>query len=165
MKTYVLLYFAVFTAVTLNAQAYEGRGDQKFQIGGELQDNGAGVQTSYDVGLGENISIGAASSYLLGVEELVNAGFVDRFDAKARVNLHLGSAIGLGERLDVFPGLNVSLKNLGVHLGARYFFSEGIGAYFQVGHPLARYKTKDRSLAEEFHNQLVINLGLSLNFL
>lgn len=165
MRTTILFSIAVLTISFINAQAFEGKGDQKFQLGAELQDYGAGINLSYDVGLGENVSIGATSSYLLGVEELLNAGFVDRFDAKARVNVHLGSTIGFGDNFDVFPGLALSLKNFGMHLGARYFFSDGIGAYAQIGHPIARYKSKDRSIAEDLHNQLVINVGLSLNFL
>jgi hypothetical protein len=165
MRTILFFSIALLSFAFINAQAFEGSGDQKFQVGAELQDNGTGINVGYDVGLGENVSIGATTSYLLGVEELLNAGFVDRFDAKARVNVHLGSTIGFGDNFDVFPGLELSLKNFGMHFGARYFFSDGIGVYAQVGHPIARYKSKDRSLAEELHNQLVINFGLSLNFL
>ncbi len=160
--TVLILFFSTTIAI---AQSYDGAGDQKFQIGVNLQDNGAGIVGSYDFGIGEHISVGVSSSYLIGVEPLLIAGFVDRFDARARANMHLGSVIGLGENFDIYPGLDMSLKNFGFHAGARYFFSDGIGIFAEVGHPIARYKSNDRSPAEELHNQLVINFGLSLNFL
>ena len=40
-------------------------GDQKFQIGANLQNNASGIVAFYEYGLGENISIGATSVYLL----------------------------------------------------------------------------------------------------
>ncbi len=165
MKILTTLLAVFFSAAIVTAQAYDGVGDQKFQVGVNLQDNGAGINASYDLGLGEHISIGVSSGYLLGVEELLNAGFVDRFDARARVNMHLGNVIGISDDFDIYPGLDMSLKNFGFHAGVRYFFSDGFGVYGEVAHPIARYKSKDRSPAEELHNQLVINIGLSLNFL
>jgi len=36
-------------------------------VGANLQNNGTGIVGSFDYGLGENISIGAISAYLLGV--------------------------------------------------------------------------------------------------
>lgn len=165
MKTFSTLFLMFIFCCSVNAQAFDGSGDQKFQLGANLQDTGAGMVLSYDYGLNDIISIGVTSTYVLGVEELIAVGFVDRFDAKARVNLHLGSTIGLSDNIDVYSGLNVSLKNLGIHAGARYFFSDSIGVFAEIGHPLARYKSENRSPAENLHNQLVINLGLSLSFL
>ncbi len=160
--TILIIFFGTSIAI---AQAYDGAGDQKFQIGVNLQDNGAGIMGSYDLGIGEHISVGVSSSYLIGVEPLLTAGFVGRFDVRARANMHLGSVMGLGGGFDIYPGLDMSLKNFGFHAGARYFFSDGFGVFAEVGHPIARYKSKERSPAEELHNQLVINFGLSLNFL
>ena len=165
MKTFTTLVLALFFATLANGQAFDGSGDQKFQLGASLQDTGAGIVASYDFGVADILSVGVTSTYVLGVEELIAVGFVDRFDAKARVNLHLGSTIGLGDNFDVYTGLNMSLKNLGFHAGARYFFSDSIGVFAELGHPIARYKSEDRSPAEELNNQLVLHLGLSLNFL
>jgi hypothetical protein len=150
---------------TAIAQGYSGRGDQKFQVGANLQDNGTGIQASYDYGLGENISIGAVSSYLLGINSDVDDGARERFDVKARFSAHLGPVMGVSDRFDLYPGLDLGLKNFGFHTGARYFFSEGFGVYTELGFPLARYETGDLTPAEELHNQFVINIGASFNFL
>src|SRR5690606_19293793 len=100
------------------------------------QDGGSGIQASIDFGLGENFSYGFVTNYLLGVNEfsgLYNNEpftnekpvFKDRFDAKFRVNANLGTVFNIDERLDIYPGLNLGLKNFGGHVGGRFFFTEG----------------------------------------
>ncbi|CDF81054.1 conserved hypothetical protein [Formosa agariphila KMM 3901] len=157
------LFIACLCVVSFaNAQAFKGKGDQKFQIGASFQDNGTGITGTYDFGAGENISFGLASTYLLGVNDNLDANFEDRFDLKARFNANLSSVIGINE-FDIYPGLNFSLKNFGAHVGARYFFSEGFGIYSEINFPIARYNTDNLSLEEELNNQFVFNIGASFN--
>lgn len=61
----VLLVVALLSVNLLIAQAYRGKGDIKFQVGANLQQSGTGIMGSLDYGLGENISIGVVSIYLL----------------------------------------------------------------------------------------------------
>ena len=151
------------------AQAYHGAGDVKFQIGANLQNNGTGIMGSLDYGLGENISIGVASVYLLGVDKVINsegkevpfADFKDRFDLKARFNANLGNVINVDDNFDVYPGLYVSLKNFGGHLGARYFFSQGFGIFSELNVPISKYNTDELTNAQKLHNQVSVNLGIS----
>ena len=145
-----------------NAQAFKGKGDAKFQVGANFQNNGSGINASYDFGVGENISLGVSSTYLLGVENNLDASFDDRFDIKARFNANIGNVIDIDENFDIYPGLNFSLKNFGGHLGARYFFTTGFGIYTEANIPLAKYNT-DLTPAEELHNQFTLNLGVSFN--
>ena len=120
---------------------------------------------SYDYGLGENISIGAISSYVLGINSFVDKGAQERFDVKARFSAHLGPVMGISDQFDLYPGLDLGLKNFGFHTGARYFFSDGMGVFAELGFPIAKYDTGDLTPAEELHNQFVVNLGVSFNFL
>mgnify|MGYP000673679603 CR=1 FL=1 len=167
----VLQVFALLSVNLLIAQAYSGKGDIKFQVGANLQQNGTGIMASLDYGLGENISIGVASIYLLGVKEELSfpaqtgelPGFEDRFDFKARFNANLGSVINVDEKLDVYPGLYVSTKNFGGHLGGRYFFTSGFGVFAELSLPLAKYKTGSLTNAEILHNQVSVNIGASFN--
>ncbi|MHA7942625.1 DUF6646 family protein [Formosa sp. 3Alg 14/1] len=145
-----------------NAQAFKGKGDQKFQIGASFQDNGTGITGTYDLGMGENISFGVATTYLLGVNNNLDADFGERFDIKARFNANLSSVIGIDE-LDVYPGLNFSLNNFGAHVGARYFFSEGFGVYSEINFPIAKYDTGYLTSEEKLNNQFVFNIGASFN--
>jgi hypothetical protein len=158
----IVVIIILLAASQINAQSFSGKFDSKFQVGANLQENGSGLNISYDYGLGENISIGISSTYLLGVKEELDAEFGDRFDLKARFNAHLGSVLDIDQNFDLYPGLSLSLKNFGGHIGARYFFSQGFGIYGEFGFPIAKYK--DELLpAEKLHNQGHFNIGASFN--
>ncbi len=165
MKSFIAILFLLAGTISAWAQGYSGKGDQKFQVGANLQNNATGITASYDYGLGENISIGATSSYSLGIGSGLDNGARERFDAKARFSAHLGPVMGISDRFDLYPGLDLGLKNFGFHTGARYFFSDGFGVFTELGFPIAKYNTGDLSPAQELHNQFTINLGASFNFL
>ncbi|MDP5139169.1 MAG: hypothetical protein NWP83_01715, partial [Spirosomaceae bacterium] len=78
---------------------------------------------------------------------------------KGRFNAHLGSVIGIDDNFDLYPGLSLSLKNFGGHVGARYFFSEGFGVFTEAVFPIAKYDTNDLKPADYIHNQFVVNVG------
>lgn len=165
MKNYIAILFLLAGTNTALAQGYSGKGDQKFQVGANLQDNGTGIQASYDYGLGENISVGAVSSYTLGIGSEVAGTTRERFDVKARFSAHLGPVMGVSDKFDLYPGLDIGLKNFGFHTGARYFFSDGFGVYTELGFPIARFDTSDLTPSEKLHNQFTVNIGASFNFL
>ena len=145
--------------------AYKGVGDIKVNLGANLQDGGTGIVSSVDYGLGESFSIGAQAGYLLGVDELDGGGkpvFGDRFDLKVRLNANLGSVLKLPSNVDVYPGLNLGLKNFGGHLGARYFFDKGFGLYTEMQFPIAKYK-KSEIAFDDLNNQFAVNIGVSFD--
>lgn len=159
-----LLYIACLCIVSYaNAQAFKGKGDQKFQIGASFQNHGKGINGTYDYGVGENISLGLASTYVIAVDDDINADFGDRFDFKARFNANISSVIGISE-FDLYPGLSFSLKNFGGHVGARYLFTDGFGVFAEAAFPIAKYDTGYLTAAEKLNNQFVFNLGASFNF-
>ncbi|MGB5420240.1 DUF6646 family protein [Algibacter sp.] len=170
MKNLILL-LAFLSVTAINAQAFKGKDDNKFQVGANFQENGSGINVSYDYGIGENISIGISTTYLLGVAdglknnqiEELDATFDNRFDVRARFNANLGNVIKIDENFDLYPGLSLGLKNFGGHLGARYFFTDGFGVYTELNVPFAKYKTGSLTAAETLHNQFTINLGASFN--
>src|SRR4030095_4864937 len=104
MKKLITIAF-LLTVSLINAQAYKGKGDDKFSLGANLQDGGTGIQIAYDWGMGPNISLGLVGSYLIGVTEnpINSPEFMDKFDMKARFNANLASVIGV-DKLDVYPG-------------------------------------------------------------
>ncbi len=168
MKIFIT-FIAIISFQLSVAQAYHGQGDIKFQVGANLQNNGTGIMASLDFGLGDNISVGFASAYSLGVEKEIKSNgkegpvpdFKDRFDLKARFNANLGNVINVDENFDVYPGLYVSLKNFGGHLGARYFFSQGFGLFTELNVPISKYNTDILTNSEKLHNQVSVNLGVS----
>ena len=157
----IVLVVALLAFTLGNSQAFEGKGDQKFQVGANFQDEATGINVTFDYGLGDNISVGVSSSYALGIDDVLAdvADFGDRFDLKARFNANLGSVLNIDENFDFYPGLSLSTKNFGGHLGARYFFSEGFGIYTEAAFPFAKYDDK----VDLFYNQFTINIGASFN--
>ncbi|GLB48422.1 DUF6646 family protein [Neptunitalea lumnitzerae] len=163
MKKFLSILILFVTIQTINAQAFTGKGDTKFQVGANIQDLGTGINVTYDVGVGSNISFGIAGSYLLGIDEHIDADFLDRFDIKGRFNANLQDVLNICDCFDIYPGLDISLKNFGGHVGTRYFFTDGFGLYAEGGFPIAKY---DDTLtpAEHLHNQFVLTVGASFNF-
>src|SRR5690554_7114921 len=157
----------VFFCVQIGfAQAYYGKGDVIFQVGAKFQDNGTGSTVSLDFGLGDNISLGVTSTYLLGVQELPNVHgvkelpkFKDRFDLKGRFNANLGNVIKIDDKIDFYPGLYLSLKNFGGHVGARYFFTYGFGVFAEFDFPISKYNIDKLLPAEKLHNQPTFSIG------
>jgi len=158
-----ILIAALFTYGFINSQAFTGAGDNKFQVGANFQDEATGINLSYDYGLGENISVGVSSSYSLGIDDRLDADFGDRFDLKARFNANIGNVLNIDENFDLYPGLNLSFKNFGGHVGARYFFSPGFGIYTEASFPLAKYSDDKSEVGYYIHNQFAINIGASFN--
>lgn len=164
MKKLILLV-TILSVSLINAQAFKGVNDNKFQVGTSLQSNATGINVSYDYGLGENMSIGISSSYALGLNKDIELGVdtTDRFDVKARFSANLGNVINVDENFDVYPGLSLSLKNFGGHLGMRYFFSDGFGLYTEFNVPFAKYNTDVLDAGEELFNQFTVNVGVSFD--
>ncbi|MDX1271607.1 DUF6646 family protein [Bizionia paragorgiae] len=159
----ILLIALLFSAFIANSQSFTGKGDQKFFIGANLQNNASGLNIGYDYGLGENFSIGVNSTYALNVYNGVDKAFIERFDLKARFNANLGNVVNISENLDFYPGLSLSLKNFGGHFGMRYFFTSGFGIYSEFNTPLAKYDTDRLTPAEKIHNQFTVNIGAIFN--
>jgi hypothetical protein len=149
----------------MNAQGYKGKGDTKFDVGMNIQNGGSGIGLFLDFGSGENMSFGFVTSYLLSVnkDDIGNKPeFMDRFDAKARFNANLGNVLKLDPKMDIYPGLDLGLRNFGAHLGFRYFFTDGFGVYSEAGIPLAKYDTTPSGF-DHLNNQFVFNIGASFN--
>lgn len=165
MKKTLFLGLFLFISQLSQAQAFEGSGDFKFQVGGNFQHRGTGITTTMDFGVAENFSYGFVATYLLNTNDIngQSADFVDRADIKARINANIGNVIGLGDNIDVYPGLNLGTRNFGAHIGARYFFSDGFGLYSEASAPLARYKN-DVVGFDHLNNQFVFNIGAVFNF-
>lgn len=144
----------------VNAQAFKGKGDTKLNIGMTVQNGGTGVLAAADFGLGENFSVGILSSYLLGGSNINDVDFEYRFDAKARFNANLGNVLNVSPKFDVYPGLNLGIKNFGGHIGARYFFSDGFGIFTEVSAPFAKY---DKDASSKYNNGTSFNIGASFS--
>ena len=160
MKKLITL-LVILSVSIVNAQAYKGKGDVKAQVGMNIQNQLTGIQVSSDFGIGENMSFGFVGSYLLSASgfEIGEVKFKDRADLKVRFNANLGNVFEMNEKMDIYPGLNLGLKNFGAHLGFRYFFTDGFGVFTEAGIPIAKYDSNGSNV----NNQFVLTLGASFN--
>lgn len=154
----------VLIAFTSNAQVFKGKGDVKFQVGANMQENGTGINVTTDFGIGENMSYGFAATYLLNAESIadVKPDFEDRADVRVRFSANIGNVLNISDAIDVYPGLSLGLRNFGGHLGLRYFFTDGFGVYSEAGFPIASYKTNLVGF-DKYNNQFTFNIGASFN--
>jgi len=155
----IITLLVVLSASLVSAQAFKGKGDFKVQVGAHLPEKASGIHLTADYGVGENMSVGVTTSYLLGFSGGVKASdvdFEDKIDVRARFNANIGNVINIDDNLDIYPGLSVGLHDLGVHLGGRYFFTDGFGVYTEFGTQLAQYDSDDKGF-------FIANIGVSFN--
>ena len=124
----VLTLFFVFKA---EAQSFNGKGDSKVNVGYHIYGYGNGINASYNYGLNDQFSIGAGGNYYFDNEENDYFLFV-------RANFHLGPLMDLPRKLDIYPGVEfgyLSSTNIGLaaYVGIRYFFTDRIGVYTEIG--------------------------------
>lgn len=163
MKKQITTFLILLSVGFSFGQAFTGKGDTKFQIGATMQDNATGIGATFDFGVGENLSYGFSTSYLLNTTTVAGTPkFEDRFDAKARFNANIGNVLNISDKFDFYSGLDLGLRNFGVHVGARYFFTNGFGLFSEAGIPLAKFNP-DAIGYERFNNQFVFQIGASFN--
>jgi hypothetical protein len=135
MKKLFLMMTFLFCGAAFQAQAYTGSGDQKVNAGLAAWGYGTGVAGTYDYGINDLISVGAGLN--LYFNNYKDNNHDNQFFAFGRVNFHLNKAIQLPDKLDIYPGLDVGVLHrefgVGAHVGARYFFTNNIGVYAEVG--------------------------------
>lgn len=117
---------------------------------GYFNGSGVGLGASFDLGVYENITAGAIAGYR-GYGDGVSS-----FDVGVRGSYHFNQLIKLpNDKIDLYAGLGLSFYNLGYgsgiynglgnyttvyvpfHVGGRYFFSDNIGAFAELGSSLA----------------------------
>jgi len=111
MKNILIILGFLLSVYAVNGQSYDGKGDSKFNVGYEAYGFGNGIRATYD----EN-------DYFI----------------YARTHLHLGIALDLPCKLDIYPGLELgylSSEKIGIagYVGFRYFITEKMGVFAEIG--------------------------------
>ncbi|PWN58618.1 MULTISPECIES: DUF6646 family protein [Chryseobacterium] len=135
MKKLFFMVMIFFFGAMANAQAWTGKGDQKVQLGLSAWGYGTGVTGTYDYGLNKLISVGAGiNGYFSNYK---NNDKDNRVFVFGRLNFHLQEALNLPSKWDIYPGVDLGVLGkdfgIGAHIGARYFFTEKIGVFAEVG--------------------------------
>ena len=129
------MFVLILAGTFVNAQAWTGKGDQKINAGLSAWGYGTGITGTYDYGLNKLISVGAGLNIYF--DNYKDNDDKNRAFVFGRINFHLKDALQLPEKLDIYPGADVGVVGsnfgLGAHIGARYFFTERIGVFAEVG--------------------------------
>lgn len=135
MKKLFFMFAVMLAGTFVNAQAWTGKGDQKINAGLSAWGYGTGITGTYDYGLNKLISVGAGLNIYF--DNYKNNDDKNRAFVFGRINFHLKDALQLPEKLDIYPGADVGVVGsnfgLGAHIGARYFFTERVGVFAEVG--------------------------------
>jgi len=131
MKNLLIALCFLLGVLSSYGQSFDGKGDQKINIGYEAYGFGTGVKATYDYGLGKLFSLGAGASVYF------NDGENDYY-IYARSQVHLGIAFDFPCQLDLYPGIELgylSSEKIGVsgYLGIRYFITKKMGVFAEIG--------------------------------
>ena len=136
MKKLVLVCSVFFLGQMAFAQAWQGKGDQKIQVGFNGWGYGTGITATYDYGLTKLISLGAGANFYFDHDD--DDYKDDDFGVFGRLNFHLQEPLGLPSNWDIYPGIDLGLLGksgtyFGAHLGVRYFFNNNVGIFLEAG--------------------------------
>jgi len=131
MKTIVFTLCLFLGTISLYSQSFDGKGDQKLDVGYAAYGYGTGIKATYDYGLGKLFSIGAGATAYFNDDE--NDYFIF-----ARTDIHLGIVLDLPCKFDIYPGVELgylSSERVGFsgHLGIRYFITKKLGLFAEIG--------------------------------
>lgn len=124
----------------VNAQAWDGKGDTKINIGYEfygysttsnLGNTENGILSTIDYGITDNISLGT------GVKYNFNS---TNFYLNLRTDYHFQGLFELNSNFDVYAGADIGFNSyyennydFGFHIGTRYMFTDIVGIYLELG--------------------------------
>lgn len=135
MKKFLIACTFALLGTTASAQAWNGTGDQKVQVGLSAWGNGTGLTGTYDYGITDLFSVGGgANIYFSGYKDNDKS---NNFFIFGRFNAHLQNVLNMESKWDIYPGLDLGVIGntfgLGAHIGARYFFNDKFGAFVEIG--------------------------------
>ena len=125
---------------TIKAQAWDGKGDLKLSAGYEFygyfpNNDIGGVEDSFvstiDYGITDYISVGSGVNYNFNLNNLY---------LNLRADYHFQHFFQLRSNFDVYTGADIGFVSLfqndmdfGLHIGARFMFTDAIGIYLEIG--------------------------------
>ena len=131
LRLLTVMIALIMGASFMSAQAYQGQGDKKIQVGFSPYGNGTGITGAFDYGIHQYFSLGVGGEFYFSDHDDGDFYIFGRADA------HLGKLLNMPSNMDLYPGIDVGILGddfgFGGHLGYRYFFNNNIGAYIEVG--------------------------------
>ena len=163
-----------FAANSVSAQAYDGDEDSQLFLGYVRIKDVSGMELQSDKGVGSVVSFGARITYLFIENPSVTDEFgntntavfktSDKFNAGVFLRLHFSETFKLSEKFDPFLGLELSLKGISAHAGAKYSLNENFSVYAQFTNGFGALLTNDNASSNinVFAKQAYLSIGLAI---
>ncbi len=156
MKKQILTFVLLFSTLGIFAQSFDGYGDRKVFLGATAQSESFGLTYFFDRAINDYLSWGMELGYSFKPKTYILPADIDRnYDGvidendteevqvdglekwyfALKFNGHLGSALNLDEKMDLYTGINVG-KNFGAQVGGRYMFGDAVGVNLEVNVPI-----------------------------
>lgn len=157
----------------IKAQAYDGRIDRKLFLGYTNVGGYSGAEIKFEYGTNDLISTGADFRYLFidtppTTDQFEkSAYFFQKADFGIFLNFHPIQTIKKSTKFDVYIGPYVSLKSIGLQLGAKYNFTERIGVYINgiqsFGNSFFGIGGTPDDFVNNYGKKTYVSAGISLN--
>ncbi len=126
----ICLLFLAGSSTAFGQDAYGEKGENRLNTAWAYYGRGNGISLMYDHGFNSWFSAGAGVEFYF-IETERETSFFGILD------FHLQEALGLPERLDLFPGTEIGRFNrrfvLYPYIGIAYAFTEEFGVFTEVG--------------------------------
>lgn len=153
---FTILFFIIFQSF---GQAFDGYGDRKMFFGASFQSKAVGLTYFYEGAMNDYFSYGSEIGFVVksnlpttyqadwdyngdGVVNNEDQIEIDESSATTekiylalRLNGHLTEALKMGEKSDLYLGVNIG-KNFGAQVGGRYMFGEVFGINLEANVPI-----------------------------
>ena len=150
---------------SVQAQAWDGEGDIKVYAGYANVGGKSGFEIGSDYALSDFISIGGQITYVnVKKHDEGHNNFLLGYDLSLMGNYHWAEVLKLPSVLDIYSGVSVGLRTVGLQAGVRYNFSETFGVYGQVRQNLFKTFGDDVEHGRVYQGKTALSVGLTVTF-
>ena len=150
---------------SVQAQAWDGEGDIKVYAGYANVGGRSGIELGSDYAFSDFISIGGQITYVnVKKHDEGHNNFLLGYDLSLTGNYHWAEVLKLPSVLDIYSGVSVGLRTVGLQAGVRYNFSETFGLYGQVRQNLFKMFGDDVEHGRVYQGKTALSVGLTVTF-
>lgn len=159
-----IIAVALLVSQKMRAQAFDGADDHRVYVGYSHIGKLSGVELGYEEGFNDYLSWGIQANVLFTGDKPDEEGkFLDAYDASFHCNFHWSEVFRLPSRFDVYTGVLVGLKTIGIGCGARYHFSENFGIYAAAHYsPISTFTLSDSRVY--YKGEPALSVGLTIGW-
>lgn len=163
-KAVLPLLLLLLLPLNASAQAFDGEDDNKVSVGYINAVGCSGVTLGYDRGMNDYLSLGCYLSMVEKGGKHDDSGGLERCDLYFAGNYHFQELLKLPSPLDIYSGVSVGLRAVGVQGGVRYNFGEVVGIYAEARQNLLNTLKGSGDSANYYYKDFCFSVGFTFTF-